>query len=164
MRKFAFASAAVAAIALAASAQAAEPGHQRDFEAGDTGSAATTLRSFHRRQAQYSITTNPNAVHPAFASFGDHTTGTGNMMVVNGSDSTSDRVWFQNGISVSSNTTYFFSTWIHTVYDLSPAQLNFSININSIGTTFTPGRSPTAGSSSSPRGTRAPPPRPTSRW
>ena len=30
----------------------------------------------------YTVTTNPNQVHNLFSSFGDHTTGQGNMMVV----------------------------------------------------------------------------------
>jgi len=140
MRTVAFATVAVAAIALAASAQGANLVTNGDFEAGNTGFGSDYLFNIPTDgQAQYSITTNPALVHPAFASFGDHTTGAGNMMVVNGSDSTTDRVWFQNGIGISSNTTYFFSTWIHTVYDQSPAQLKFSININNIGTTFTAG-------------------------
>jgi hypothetical protein len=48
-------------------------------------------------------------------------------------------VWFENGIAVDPNTTYFFSTWIHTSFDQAPAELNFSININAIGATFTAG-------------------------
>ena len=141
MRKFAFASAAVAAVALAASAQAATNlVTNGDFEAGYTGFGSDYAPVVPTTgQAQYSLTTSPCLVHGSFACFGDHTSGTGNMMVVNGSDSTADRVWFQNGIGITANTTYFFSTWIHTVYDQSPAQLKFSININSIGTTFTAG-------------------------
>jgi hypothetical protein len=141
MRKLAFASAIVAAAAIAGSAQGAvNLVTNGDFEAGNTGFGSDYLYNVPTDgQAQYSITTNPRLVHPAFAIFGDHTTGVGNMMVVNGSDSTTDRVWFQNGIGINANTTYFFSTWIRTVFDQAPAQLKFSININSIGTTFTAG-------------------------
>jgi len=139
--KFRVLAAATAALGLASSAQAANLVVNGDFEAGPTGFGSDyALVVPTVGQAQYSLTTSPCLVHPAFACFDDHTpTGPGLMMVVNGSDSTTDRVWYENGIAVDPNTTYFFSTWIHTVYDLSPAQLKFSININNIGTTFTAG-------------------------
>ncbi len=132
--------AAVAFGAMASGAQAANLVTNGDFEAGNTGFGSDYV--FHIptvNQAEYSIATDPNNVHSSFASFGDHTTGSGNMMVVNGSDSTTERVWYQNGIAVAQNTTYFFSTWIRSVYDVAPAQLDFSINLNGIGTTFTAG-------------------------
>ena len=92
-------------------------------------------------QGEYFVTNTPSAVHPSFANFFDHTLGTsaGLMMVVNGADNTADRVWFQHVTGVTADTTYFFSTWIHTVFDESPAELDFSINFNGIGSTFTAG-------------------------
>src|SRR3546814_16032086 len=54
----------------------------------------------------------------------------------------SDLVWFESGIAVEANTTYFFSTWIASTYPVSPAQLNFSINGASIGPTFVASSTP----------------------
>ena len=133
---------AVCAAALATSAQAASLVTNGDFQAGNTGFGSDyapvnpTLG-----QGEYFVTNTPSAVHPSFANFFDHTLGTsyGLMMVVNGADNTNDRVWFENNIAVAADTTYYFSTWIHTVYDQSPAELDFSINVNGIGSTFTAG-------------------------
>src|SRR3546814_5174253 len=54
----------------------------------------------------------------------------------------SDLVWFESGIAVEANTTYFFSTWIASTYPVSPAQLHFSINGASIGPTFVASSTP----------------------
>lgn len=111
-----------------------------DFEAGNTGfstdytfisgSTSTTLAG------QYAITTNPQNQNSGFTSFGDHTTGTGNMMVVDGSETASDLVWGQT-VSVSPNTEYDISAWVASVFADRPAQLEFSINGSQIGSTYT---------------------------
>jgi hypothetical protein len=128
---------AAAAAALATSAQAANLVVNGDFEAGDTGfSSDYVLHIPTVNQAEYSITTSPFLVHGGFANYGDHTSGSGNMMVVNGSNATTDRVWYEDGLSVLSGTTYYFSTWISSAHPASPAQLAFSINGVQIGATF----------------------------
>ncbi|MFL5297937.1 MAG: PEPxxWA-CTERM sorting domain-containing protein [Phenylobacterium sp.] len=143
--KFAYlATAAFAAIALGTGAHAATNlVVNGDFEAGNTGFgsdyAFVSGPGSATPPAVYAIDTSPSNVHPAWASFGDHTSGSGKMMIVNGSEVGGERVWYENGVGVAQNTTYFFSTWIRSVYDQSPAQLNFSINLNGIGTTFTAG-------------------------
>ncbi len=43
----------------------------------------------------YSVGPNPNSVHPNFGSWGDHTTGTGNYMLVNGATGTNKILWRQ---------------------------------------------------------------------
>jgi len=58
----------------------------------------------------YTVGTNPFSYHSGFASFGDHTTGTGNMLIVNGSDNPNTIVWQEN-ITVKANTNYVFSFW-----------------------------------------------------
>ena len=78
----------------------------------------------------YSVATNPNFAHSNFATFGDHTTGTGNMMICNGSAVANDIVWSQT-ITVTPNTNYNFSAWFTSALNSSPAdaaQLQFSIN------------------------------------
>ena len=84
-------------------------------------------------EGQYAIAVNPNLTHINFANFGDHTTGTGNMMVVNGSSTPNVNIWCQT-ISVIPNTDYDFSAWGATCVASNPAILQFSINGVLIGT------------------------------
>ena len=87
----------------------------------------------------YSVTTNPRLGHSNFAIFGDHTTGTGNMMVCNGSAVANDIVWTQT-ITLTPNTNYNFSAWVASAWGPlssgSQAQLQFSINGVLIGPIF----------------------------
>jgi gliding motility-associated-like protein len=85
----------------------------------------------------YLVTTNANLAHNNFLSCTDHTSGTGNMMVVNGASIANQNVWCQT-VTVTANTDYEFSTWIQN-YDLpNPAELSFFINGLQIGATFSP--------------------------
>ncbi|MEM8582765.1 MAG: gliding motility-associated C-terminal domain-containing protein [Bacteroidota bacterium] len=112
-----------------------------DFSAGDTG--FSTDYTFGNSpgsigplegQGQYRITTSPPSVHEDFGDCGDHTTGDGNMMVINGSDSPVN-VWCQT-IAIEGGIDYAFSAWVNTMVAENPARLQFSINGNLIGTTF----------------------------
>ncbi len=78
-------------------------------------------------EGQFAIATNPNNTHINFASFGDHTTGTGNMMVVNGASIANVNIWCET-INVNPNTWYDFSAWGATCVASNPAILQFSIN------------------------------------
>lgn len=84
-------------------------------------------------EGQYAIATNPLNTHINFASFGDHTTGTGNMMVVNGAALANVNIWCQT-INVNPNTFYDFSAWGATCVGSNPAILQFSINGTLTGT------------------------------
>jgi hypothetical protein len=88
-------------------------------------------------EGTYSITNNPHNVHTNFSSLSDHTTGTGNMLVVNGSATANVVVWTQN-ITVLPNTDYVFSAWATSVNPQNPAQLQFSINGSPLGSTINP--------------------------
>lgn len=114
-----------------------------DFSGGDTGfSTDYTLGTGGAwgpisNPGTYLITTSANLAHNNFSNCTDHTTGTGNMMVINGADVANQNVWCQT-INVSANTDYEFSTWIQN-YDLpNPAQLSFFINGVQIGADFSP--------------------------
>jgi hypothetical protein len=134
---------ALSGVLLASSAQATNLVANGDFEAGNTdfGSDYTFVSGANSATppAVYAIDDSPRDVHNSFAVYGDHTTGSGNMMIVNGSESPDERVWFQDGIAVLANTTYFFSTWIRSALNGAPAMLDFSINGSPIGPTFTAG-------------------------
>ncbi|HJS18829.1 MAG TPA: hypothetical protein VJ785_08770 [Anaerolineales bacterium] len=106
-----------------------------DFEGGNTGFSTDYELSpgdiF--PQTVYDMVTDPQDSHPSAFSFGDHTTGTGQMMALNGSDSASNVAWSQT-VTVTPNTEYEFSAWIASWFFLSPAQLQFSINGSPVGT------------------------------
>ncbi|MCU0430541.1 MAG: T9SS type A sorting domain-containing protein [Cytophagaceae bacterium] len=60
---------------------------------------------------QYTVSNNPNGLNTYFANIGDHTTGSGNMLVVDRSTPAADRMWYQTNISVQAGQTYDFSLW-----------------------------------------------------
>lgn len=64
---------------------------------------------------------------------GDHTTGTGNMLMVNGDPTPGITVWKTQSIAVTPNTNYAFSVWVQSIYYANPANLQFSINGVTLG-------------------------------
>ncbi|MFN5909891.1 MAG: gliding motility-associated C-terminal domain-containing protein [Bacteroidota bacterium] len=107
-----------------------------DFSGGAVGfSSDYSLSADTQPESTYFVTTDANLTHPGFTGI-DHTTGTGNFMVVNGSGTPNTSVWCQT-VTVQPNTDYVFSTWVSTLAVGSPAVLQFSINGNTIGTPFT---------------------------
>ena len=100
------------------------------FEQGNTGFTSSYGYSSNLQpQGLYYVTTNPRNTHPGFASCSDHTSGYGNMMVVNGATEPNVSVWSTN-ISVFPNTDYAFSAYVTNVSSSTSvlAQLQFSIN------------------------------------
>jgi hypothetical protein len=117
-----------------------------DFELGNTGfvsdytylSAQSFLDNGH-----YAVGTNPSLYHWAAASFGDHSSGSGLMMLVNGSGPEAGAVW-RYDVSVSPNTDYDFSAYAASWTgppangDLVLGTLGFSINGQSVGRLVAP--------------------------
>lgn len=104
-----------------------------DFSLGNTGfSSQYTYTSNNTTDAEYYVGVNPSTWYPLHNPCKDHTTGSGNMMLVNGSAIPDLEVWKTN-VTVTPNTNYVFMTWITSISDPNPAQLAFSINGNSIG-------------------------------
>lgn len=81
---------------------------------------------------QYAISTNASLTHNNFAGCTDHTSGTGNFMIVNGSSIPNQHIWCTQ-IPVLPTTDYIFSAWFTSVISSNPATLNFTINGSSIG-------------------------------
>lgn len=79
-------------------------------------------------EARYCVGTNPNAVHNAWSACGDHTTGTGNMMILNGTSALNVIVWQQEPIAVIPNTCYKFCVWATSVYPDNPAKIKLKVN------------------------------------
>lgn len=104
-----------------------------DFESGNSGFGT----EYDYRpgdiwpEGVYDIVSDPKLSHSgAGVSFGDHTTGTGLMMAVNGAERPGRVVWEQT-VAVDPSTTYGFSLWYanwsrETVYDLSVLSVLFS--------------------------------------
>jgi hypothetical protein len=73
---------------------------------------------------------------PSFDTYGDHTTGTGNFLMVDGycSPSTTIRVWYQT-VNVVINTNYYFSVWISSLKNMPnyPGNLTFNIGGSPLG-------------------------------
>jgi len=104
-----------------------------DFSQGNTGFITDySLATPNLLEGQYWIGTNPTSWNGGMNSCSDHTTGSGNMLMVNGSPVAGAKVWSQT-INVSPNTNYSFSAWIQALYPLNPAQLRFSINNSVLG-------------------------------
>jgi hypothetical protein len=100
-----------------------------DFEAGDTGFTTEYISvPFSNATATYTVGTNPNAWFGLFADFGDHTSGSGNMMIVNGAETAGATVWSQT-VGVAANTNYEFGGWIAAIF---PGASELSLAINSV--------------------------------
>ncbi len=108
-----------------------------DFSQGNTG--FTTQYVYNAtsiwNEGTYAVGPNPNAVHPNFGTWGDHTTGTGNYMLVNGSATTSRNLWSQS-ISFPPNTSITMELWTLT-FVTPPGSIQLQVNGSNIGQTFT---------------------------
>jgi gliding motility-associated-like protein len=114
-----------------------------DFSAGNTGFSSDYryTNPTNITEGEYNIGTNPQTWNPGMSNCPDHTTGNGNMMMVNGSGTLNSIVW-QQTITVTPNTNYAFSTWLQAVHPTSPAQLQFSINGQPLGNTINASATP----------------------
>lgn len=109
-----------------------------DFESGNTGFfSGYTYQSNVSPAATYYVGTDAHNYHSNFYGV-DHTTGSGNFMIINGAGTPNTVVWSQT-INVIPNTDYSFSTWVCTLSQYPEqylAQLQFSINEVQIGEVF----------------------------
>ncbi|WP_445452351.1 T9SS type B sorting domain-containing protein [Flavobacterium sp. 25HG05S-40] len=100
---------------------------------------ATIGASFPR---DYNIITNPNTMNTSvFSNAGDFPSGTGKMMVVDGSTSSSDKFWeLLNGssIGVVSGRTYEFTYYIRSISSTNTLSNSAIIDVNTNGTTTIP--------------------------
>jgi gliding motility-associated-like protein len=117
-----------------------------DFEQGNTGFTSDygpgTGGNFGllTNPGTYAINTSPSNVHNNFFSCSDQTSGTGNMMIVNGSNIVNTNVWCQT-ITVNPNTNYVFSAWATSLENTNFANvstLHFLVDGIQIGPNFSP--------------------------
>ncbi len=108
-----------------------------NFTSGNT--AFTSQYSFaanNTTEGEYFVGANPQTWNASLSACTDHTTGNGNMMLVNGAPGADVNVWTQT-VAVTPNTNYAFSTWIQALFPPNPAELSFSINGGNLGTLIT---------------------------
>jgi gliding motility-associated-like protein len=108
-----------------------------DFEGGNFGFTSDYVESPGNLvpEGVYEVLDNPQNSHPGFQPCDDHTSGSGNMMAVNGAGTPNLNVWCQT-VSVMPNTQYAFSAWVATLVAASPALLQFNINGSPLGPVF----------------------------
>ena len=107
-----------------------------DFQSGNTGFTtefAYSPASIFNPQT-YAITTDPNSVQSLATSYGDHTTGTTNMMALNGTTAPADQIAWSQTVTVLPATGYSFSLWSSSWF--GPAQLRVTINGVDLGASF----------------------------
>jgi hypothetical protein len=128
-----------------------------NFSAGNTGFTSSYIYTNQTytggttglwNEGLYTVAANANLYHPDF--FGvDHTTGTGNFMIINGSKAAvAPTVWQETISSLTPNTTYYFSAWAMSMNNAGNyAMLQFNIAGSQVGTidTLTAGATSTAG-------------------
>lgn len=102
-----------------------------DFTAGNSGFSTDLVHvpGGFIYEAQYDVTTDPLLVHWAEGtySYGDHTSGTGNMLVVNGPTISTTTIWAET-VSVFEGTEYVFSGWVSSWRNGPFSNLRLSIN------------------------------------
>lgn len=118
------------AFAVAPAAGATELLTNGNFEAGNTGfhsDYAYMVGNFWG-EGTYGVDDNPHDGHALFSAYGDHTSGQGLMMVVNGMGAENAVVWGEGAFNVLQNSDYTFSFWMASAHPASPAQLAARIN------------------------------------
>jgi gliding motility-associated-like protein len=106
-----------------------------NFEAGNTGfthdyNYGTPGGPF--SPGWLSVGTDPNAYNSGFSHCGDHTTGTGNQLIVDGSTVPNSNVWCQT-VSVTAGKMYLFRFYVQSVFAPAPAHLIALANGVNIG-------------------------------
>lgn len=85
----------------------------------------------------YTVGVNPHDTHGSAASYGDLTTGSGNMFIANGAELANVVVWAQS-VPVAPGTDYIFSYGLSSWFAAAPAQLEVFANGVSIGMATAP--------------------------
>jgi hypothetical protein len=120
-----------------------------DFESGNKGFTTGYALGDVSGPGAYNIGTNPSSAPGAFGDWcncGDHTSGSGMMMIVNGATSAAVPVWHEV-VHVAPSTNYRFSYWGAEVDHVSNSLPHLAVKINGrmIGSSHFPQNSPDNG-------------------
>jgi gliding motility-associated-like protein len=108
-----------------------------DFSAGNTGfTSEYTYTTNGFPAGMYGVGPNPAVWLPNAPACIDHTSGNGNMLMINGAQQADVNVWTQT-VTVAPNTDYAFSAWLENITTVNPAILQFSINGHPLGSLLT---------------------------
>jgi len=110
-----------------------------DFSGGNAGfsSGYTFVASgVSQTPGTCGIRTNSQDFNPAYTLFSDHTTGNGNMLLLDGSPGTTTIAWTES-VSVMTNAQYAFSCWATSSDPFNVPTLQFSINGIQVGPEIT---------------------------
>jgi hypothetical protein len=110
-----------------------------DFSLGNAGFASSYAYAPGSCWAEgsYDVVSSAHDCQSMWASFGDHTTGTGSMLVVNGARISGMEVWSET-VAVLANTDYVFSGWVSSVFSANPAILQLTADGTSLGLILAP--------------------------
>jgi gliding motility-associated-like protein len=107
-----------------------------DFTSGNSGFSTSYLNILNPNplgvKGAYDIVTNPKVWFTPFDACTDHTTGTGRMMVADGSDINNIKLWEQT-VPVVAGKTYQFSYYLQSLTVGFPARIEVLINGVSLG-------------------------------
>jgi gliding motility-associated-like protein len=111
-----------------------------DFSAGNNGFTSGLIYSpvSILPPGTYTVGTDPAAVHPNFISCGDHTTGDGAMLIINGSIFANQNIWCQT-VDVEPGATYDLSFWAASLDDKALPELVWRIDGVNQGDVLVPG-------------------------
>lgn len=82
---------------------------------------------------KYKIGKCPRDYHPLFSTIRDHTTGAGNMLMINGSTEGDKIAWRTTVTNIKAGKTYAFSAWGSAIGRENPAKFHFTINGKTLG-------------------------------
>jgi gliding motility-associated-like protein len=125
---------AATAITVSTQMGATVPAVNGNFSLGNTGftSQYTNNQFSIWNEGTYAVGPNPNAVHANFGTWGDHTTGTGNYMIVNGSVLPNRTIW-QQTVTFPGGAQVTMSYWVLSLA-LPPGSLRVMVNGAQAGT------------------------------
>ena len=110
-----------------------------DFSAGNTGFTTGYMYAASGQSTTpgtYGVRTSSQDFNPGYTEFHDHTTGTGMMMLVDGSPAGASATVWSETVTVPANTRFNFSAWATSSSPTNPPPLRFSINGVEIGSDF----------------------------
>ncbi len=101
-----------------------------NFESGNSGFTTDYTHSPTNVTAarSYAVIANPRSAHGLFADMRDHTSGSGLMLVVNGSTTEPAPVVWSQQVNVFRNQTYTFSAWAANLFGSSTSIISVRIN------------------------------------
>lgn len=105
-----------------------------DFESGLTGFTTDyTLATGDTDEGEYTLGTNAQDALPEFYNLNEHTSGSGNMLIVNG-NTVDGNVIYSTTVDVIDGKTYNFSAWATSIFRANAPYIQFYVNGTALST------------------------------